>query len=110
MKDRSMNAAIRVDNLSVSFAGKHVIRHLSLEIPAGGPSFLLGRSGCGKTTLLRAINRLNECLPGCASAGRVELRLGGEWVDAYAAATNSSTVRLSRTIALAKACASSAGD
>ena len=88
MKDRSMSAAIRVDNLSVSFAGKHVIRHLSLEIPTGGPSFLLGRSGCGKTTLLRAINRLNECLPGCATAGRVELRLGGEWIDAYAATTN----------------------
>lgn len=88
MKDRSMSAAIRVDNLSVSFAGKHVIRELSLEIPSGGPTFLLGRSGCGKTTLLRAFNRLNECLPGCASTGRVELRLGGEWIDAYAATTN----------------------
>ena len=88
-----MKAAIRVDKLSVSFAGKPVIRQLSLEIPAGGPSFLLGRSGSGKTTLLRAFNRLNECLPGCATRGQVALRLGGEWINAYAAATSVEQLR-----------------
>ena len=76
-------AAIRIENLSVSFAGRPVLRDLSFDIPAGGPTFLLGRSGSGKTTLLRAINRLNECLPGCATRGRVGLQLGGEWIDAY---------------------------
>lgn len=76
--------AIRIENLSVSFDRQTVIRDLGLEIPAGGPTFLLGRSGSGKTTLLRAINRLNECLPGCATRGRVAVRLGGEWIDAYA--------------------------
>ena len=88
-----MKAAIRVDKLSVSFAGKRVVRHLSLEIPIGGPTFLLGRSGSGKTTFLRALNRLNECLPGCATSGQVELRLGGEWIDAYAAATSVEQLR-----------------
>ena len=88
-----MKAAIRVDNLSVSFAGKPVIRELCLEIPAGGPSFLLGRSGSGKTTLLRALNRLNECLPGCATSGQVELRLGDQWLDAYAAETSVEQLR-----------------
>ena len=88
-----MKAAIRVDKLSVSFAGKQVIRHLSLEIASGGPTFLVGRSGSGKTTLLRALNRLNECLPGCATSGQVELRLGEQWVDAYAATTSVETLR-----------------
>jgi len=82
-----MNSAIRVDNLSVSFAGREVLRGLSLEIQAGGPTVLVGRSGSGKTTLLRAINRLNECLPGCATTGQVRLRLGGEWVEAYGSST-----------------------
>jgi phosphate transport system ATP-binding protein len=79
-----MDAAIRVENLSVSFAGKAVLSNLSLEIPEGGPTFLLGRSGSGKTTFLRAINRLNECFPGCETRGRVLLRLGSEWAEAYA--------------------------
>jgi len=88
-----MKAAIRVDKLSVSFTGKPVIRSLSLEIASGGPTFLVGRSGSGKTTLLRALNRLNECLPGCATGGQVELRLGEQWVDAYAATTSIENLR-----------------
>lgn len=76
-----MKAAIRVENLSVSFAGKRVIRQLSLEIPSGSPTFLSAARVCGKTTLLRALNRLNECLPGCATSGQVLLQLGGEWIE-----------------------------
>ena len=86
-----MNSAICVENLSVSFAGREVLRGLSLEIQAGGPTVLVGRSGSGKTTLLRAINRLNECLPDCATTGQVRLRLGGglggDWLEAYAPGT-----------------------
>ncbi len=33
---------------------------LSLEIPTGKITVLLGSSGCGKTTALRMINRLIE--------------------------------------------------
>ena len=79
-----MSTAIRFENLSVSFSGKAVLERLNVDIPAGGPSFLLGASGSGKTTLLRAINRLNECFPECQTSGRVWLRLGDSWVDAYA--------------------------
>ena len=81
------SCVIRIDDLSVAFDGRAVVDHLCLEIDRGGPTFLLGRSGSGKTTLLRAINRLNECFPGCETRGRVSLRLGGEWVDAYAPGT-----------------------
>ncbi|MDP3426136.1 MAG: ATP-binding cassette domain-containing protein, partial [Humidesulfovibrio sp.] len=46
-----------------------------------------------KTTLLRALNRLNECLPGCATSGSVKLHLGGEWLDAYAPRTSPEALR-----------------
>ncbi len=78
---------IRIEDLSVRFDGRPVISHLSLEVCPGGPTFLLGRSGSGKTTLLRAINRLNECFPVCETRGRIALRLGGAWVEAYAPGT-----------------------
>jgi ABC-type Fe3+/spermidine/putrescine transport system ATPase subunit len=46
---------VRLKNLSKSFGGKSVIADVSLEIPAGERFILLGKSGCGKTTLLRLL-------------------------------------------------------
>lgn len=85
--------AIRIERLSVEFHGRAVLRELSIDIPAGGPTFILGRSGVGKTSLLRAINRLNECLAGTTTRGRVEVRLGGERVDVYANHTQVDVLR-----------------
>jgi len=87
------SCAIRIEDLSVRFDGRSVISHLNLDVCQGGPTFLLGRSGSGKTTLLRAINRLNECFPGCETSGRVCLKLGGAWVEAYAPGTRVETLR-----------------
>lgn len=89
----SPSRAIRIEELCVAFGGTAVLDRLTLEIGAGGPAFLLGRSGSGKTTLLRAINRLNECFAGCVTHGRVLLRLGGRWIDAYAPATKVEELR-----------------
>ncbi|WP_298066868.1 phosphate ABC transporter ATP-binding protein [uncultured Mailhella sp.] len=69
--------AVAVRRLSVSFFGRAVIRDVELSLPGGGISVLVGRSGCGKTTLLRALNRLNGEFPGCRTTGQVELFLRG---------------------------------
>ena len=52
---------IRFDHVCKKYAnGTNAIRNLSLTIPDGQLLVLLGSSGCGKTTLLRLINRLVE--------------------------------------------------
>lgn len=74
-------AAGEVRGLTVSFGGRTVLRGLDLAFQPRRITVLIGRSGSGKTTFLRSLNRLNECFPGCATTGSILLRLGGGVVD-----------------------------
>ena len=47
-------------NVSVSIAGKTIVRNLSIEVPDRKFSALLGANGSGKTTLLRSIYRTQK--------------------------------------------------
>ncbi len=52
------------------------VKDVSMGIPRGQVTAIIGPSGCGKSTFLRAINRMNDLIPGCRSNG--ELRLDGQ--------------------------------
>src|SRR5471030_3332279 len=49
------HGGVRIDRLSVRFGTRTVLDDLSLTIERGELLTVLGRSGCGKTTLLRFI-------------------------------------------------------
>ena len=53
-------AAVSVRNLGKSFGERTVLRSLSLEIARGMFVAIVGRSGCGKTTLLRIVAGLEH--------------------------------------------------
>ena len=59
--------------LVVSYGGKPAIRDVSLSIPERQVSALIGPSGCGKSTFLRALNRMNDLIPGASHQGEVLL-------------------------------------
>lgn len=54
---------IAVRNLSVR-AGQFTLKEISFEIPSGEYGFLMGKTGCGKTTLLEAICGLRSIVSG----------------------------------------------
>jgi iron complex transport system ATP-binding protein len=48
-------SAIEVRSVSVTLAGREILRDVSLAVPSGGWLGVIGPNGAGKTTLLRAI-------------------------------------------------------
>jgi phosphate transport system ATP-binding protein len=64
---------LRLQGVSVSYAGKAAVKDVSLSVHQGEVLALIGPSGCGKTTLLRTLNRLTELTPGASRAGSVLL-------------------------------------
>jgi ABC-type dipeptide/oligopeptide/nickel transport system ATPase component/ABC-type dipeptide/oligopeptide/nickel transport system permease subunit len=74
-------SVLTVTNLSVTYQGErpvHAVRDVSLTLRRGEILGLAGESGCGKTTLAYAINRLHR-EPAEVTAGSVTLhdRVGG---------------------------------
>lgn len=47
--------SVELKNIAQSFSGRAVLRDVSVSIDSGDYVVLLGKSGCGKTTLLRTI-------------------------------------------------------
>jgi phosphate transport system ATP-binding protein len=67
------NEEILIESRGVSvFYGKHeAVKHVSLKMQRNSVVAMIGPSGCGKTTFLRAINRLNDLIPGCRVTGQL---------------------------------------
>jgi len=79
-----MQDAVIIQDLSVNFGGRPVLRNVNARFSQAGVSALVGRSGSGKTTLLRSINRLNEEFPGCATSGKVLVNFSTGTAHIYA--------------------------
>jgi manganese transport system ATP-binding protein len=63
-----MNQALRVENLTVSYAGQHAVSNASLSIDKGLLVGIIGPNGAGKSTLLKA---MLELIP--SDQGHVEI-------------------------------------
>jgi phospholipid/cholesterol/gamma-HCH transport system ATP-binding protein len=74
---------IVVKGLRKSFRGQPVLRGVDLEVPAGSITIIIGRSGGGKSVLLKHLLGLIKPDAGSVAIGGVELtELGGRAIDA----------------------------
>jgi branched-chain amino acid transport system ATP-binding protein len=71
-----VSALLEVEDLHVFLGESHVLQGVSLSVPEGGVTALLGRNGVGKTTTLRSIMGLAQ--------GRGRVALAGEEITRLA--------------------------
>jgi phosphate transport system ATP-binding protein len=71
MADRDVR--ISAVDVNIYYGEKHAIKNLSIDIPDKAVSAFIGPSGCGKSTFLRAVNRMNDTIPGCRITGEVRM-------------------------------------
>jgi len=62
---------IVIQDLNLWFGTNHVLKDISITIPARAVTAIMGPSGCGKSTLLRCINRMNDLIAETKITGRI---------------------------------------
>ena len=80
---------MRLDDVTVAFAGRKAVRDVSFDVHAGEITALIGPSGSGKTTLLRALNRMHDTVRSAKVTGSIML---GE-LDVNAGSTDPTLLR-----------------
>ena len=66
-----MAHAVRIEGLSKSYGARHVLGPVDLHLEPGTITVFIGKSGCGKTTLLRCLGGLEQ-----PSAGSIRIGTG----------------------------------
>jgi phosphate transport system ATP-binding protein len=64
---------IVAERVHAYFGKTHVLRDVSMVIPALSVTAVIGPSGCGKSTFLRCLNRMHELTPGARVEGTLLL-------------------------------------
>lgn len=62
---------VRAEEFSVFYGRVAGVDRVTLAIPDNFVTAIIGPSGCGKSTFLRAINRMNDLIPGCHAEGHL---------------------------------------
>jgi urea transport system ATP-binding protein len=59
-----MSATLSLQGINQYYGGSHILRDLSLEVPLGKVTVVMGRNGVGKTTLMKSIMGLTPVKTG----------------------------------------------
>ncbi len=73
MPDEQLTPKMEVERLTIRYGNRVAIDEVTLPLYRNQITAIIGPSGCGKSTFLRALNRMNDPIPGVVTAGRVSL-------------------------------------
>ena len=86
---QTKRAHAEAKEFSVFYGSCEAVKRVNLAIPSGLVTAIIGPSGCGKSTFLRAVNRMNDLIPGCRTQG--ELTFDGQ--DVYGGEVDTAVLR-----------------
>ncbi len=78
-----MDTKITIRGLTFAYNGQVVLDGVDADFPAQQITAITGPSGQGKSTLLTAINRLADEIPGAKVKGEIEIKLTDGAVNVY---------------------------
>jgi len=84
-----MAKRFQVSDIDLYYGSFQAVQGVSMTIEANQVTSLIGSSGCGKTTMLRSLNRMHELTPGARVDGQITL----DDQDIYAANVDPVDVR-----------------
>jgi phosphate transport system ATP-binding protein len=64
---------VRARDFSLWYRDRQALHAISLDIYSRHITAIIGPSGCGKSTFLRALNRMNDLIPGVRTEGEILL-------------------------------------
>ncbi len=73
MRDSNPILKMEAKELNFYYGSFQALKNIHIEIRANQITALIGASGCGKSTFLRTLNRLNELIPYARTEGLVTL-------------------------------------
>lgn len=65
------NFALRIKDLNVYYGNFRAVKNVNLDVVRNKITAIIGSSGCGKSTMLRSINRMNELIPSARIEGEI---------------------------------------
>jgi phosphate transport system ATP-binding protein len=68
---RSRAAVFRVENLAVTYSGSPAVKGVTLDVYKNAGTAFIGPAGCGKSTFIRCLNRMNDVIPGAQVDGQI---------------------------------------
>src|SRR5438094_8712064 len=66
---------VEIDHVSLWYGEKLALKDISMSVPKHRVTAYIGPSRCGKSTVLRCLNRMNDLVDGVRMAGNI--RTGG---------------------------------
>ena len=89
MQTENKQSILSIRNLNVWFGDKQILNSLSFEVQQKQVTALIGPANCGKSTLVRCINRLNDFTPDFRFTGDILFKGS----DMYAQKTDAAAIR-----------------
>ena len=63
---------ITVSDLNLWYGQTQALKNINIDIPKKSITALIGPSGCGQSTFLKTLNRMNDLIPGVKITGEVK--------------------------------------